>query len=279
MSHAGRGSHYPTRYQIGATCNIEGIECALAPHCCVPGACLACPECIVTEQLVEVAEQVYHAGDVYCDLKEINAQTLMSDLVNHRVADPTSLSTGGLSSVLVRHAGAYLDTLECQASATDLKSFRDIAYGFAGLSDFPNAFAGIDIDSARIIPKRDSGVLNLPKDGYDAITLGSLIIVQDWIYDAVQSVIFQWPQTIVTWNGTNMAAVFTLTHELTHVRQYRELGRERFINEYLPDAVLNGYGGVQFENEAYSVSDAYSNPNSSWAHAAASRINNAGGVS
>jgi hypothetical protein len=241
----------PPVVSLEPNCDL-GLFCALTPHCCIPGACLAFPECVVTKEVVKAAGYVAHAGDVYCGLQDISPEQLVSDLVDDRIPDPTTIATGGVNSVLYTVAGAYVDTLECKASA--LGSFKNIAKTIMTLPGFPGSFADIDLDNVRILPKRESGVLNLPKDGYDAITLGSLVILQDELYDALVGTDWFWPAVVLEWTDVMDRSMFTMIHELVHVRQYRELGREQFMNVYLRDAVLNGYANADFEEEAYSVS-------------------------
>jgi hypothetical protein len=235
------------------TCNVSGFECIFLPECCVPAACLALPECFTTEQVVQAASYIAHAGDLYCGTQDISPEQLVSDLANDRIPDVTSLSTGGLNSVLYESAGAYIDTLECQAS--ELGGFKSVATVLMTQPDFPQKFTQVDIDNARILPQRQSGVLNLPKDGYDAITLGTLVFLRDELYDSLMNDEWGWPEVVLDpISSVKDEAMYTMIHELVHVRQYRELGRETFLNQYLPDAILNGYAQADFEEEAYSVS-------------------------
>ena len=125
----------PPVLRLEPMCNLSGFECLIAPHCCVPGACLAFPECVATEQIVEVAEQVFHAGDLYCGVQELGPEQLMSDLVSRRIPDPVTLSTGGANSILYKHAGAYIDELECKG--IDLGRFKDIVRGMMSEPGFP----------------------------------------------------------------------------------------------------------------------------------------------
>jgi hypothetical protein len=235
------------------TCDVSGFECIFLPECCIPAACLGLPECVTTQQIVQAASYVAHAGDLYCGTQDITPENLVTDIENNRIPDLTSLSTGGTNSVLYAAAGAYIDTLECQASA--LGGFKSVATVLMMQPDFPQKFTQVDIDNVRILPQRQSGVLNLPKDGYDAITLGTLVFLRDELYDAIMNAEWSWPDVVLDpINSVNDTAMYTMIHELVHVRQYRELGRETFLNQYLPDALLNGYANADFEQEAYSVS-------------------------
>lgn len=235
-------------------CNVNGIECVFLPHCCVPGACLGFPECVTTKQVVEAAKVIAHAGETYCGVQEITPEHFVTDVVNDRFPDQTTLSTGGANSLLYTVAGSYIDYLECSAQPLS-GNVRDTVGRVMGLSSFPNLFTQADVDRARILPHRDSGVLGLPKDGYDAITLDSLVILQDNLYDALASGDVSYDR-VARGEATpdESRAFYVIVHELVHVRQYRELGRETFANQYLRDALVNGYADVSFEQEAYSVS-------------------------
>jgi hypothetical protein len=243
----------PPVVTLDPTCGISGIECLALPHCCVPGVCLGFPECVVTKEVIKAAGYVAHAGDVYCGVQDIEPDQLISDLVNDRIPDPTTLASGGTNSVLYTIAGAYVDGLECSAKRLP-DSFGGLAQVVMSWPGFDGKYADIDID-VDILPHRDSGVLDLPREGYDAITLGTLIFVQDDIYDTLFNVRWSYGELIGRHPvPMNDRAFFTIIHELVHARQYRELGREEFLNHYLRDALVNGYASVEFEEEAYSVS-------------------------
>lgn len=242
------------------SCDVGTVGCFVLPHCCVPGSCLAFPECVVEEQVVKAAGYVAHAGEVYCGVQNLNGEKLFADIANKRIQDKdlVTLSTGGANSFLYKHVGAYLDSLECNARPLP-PTLAGIARILMTMPGFDNFYTQADVENVRVIPHRESGLLDLPKDGYSAITLGTLVIMQDDLYDRLFAPPgypdgWSWPYLVAVPAFDNDHTFFTLIHELVHVRQYRELGRETFINQYLPDAVLNGYGSDDFESEAYSVS-------------------------
>jgi hypothetical protein len=178
----------------------------------------------------------------------------VDDLKNNRFPDLVTLSTGGVNSVLYTVAGSYIDGLECKAQPLS-DTVKAAAHAVMALEGFPGLFGDSELDRAHILPQRASGVLGLPKEGYGAITLDSLILLQDYQYDALASGDISFDR-VVQGRATSaeVDAFYTIMHELVHVRQYRELGREQFLNTYLPDAVVNGYAGVGLEDEAYSMS-------------------------
>lgn len=261
----------PPVIRFEPTCNIEGAECLILPHCCVPGACLGFPECVITEEIIERAEQVIHAGDTYCSVEEVTGHSLLVDFVNKRIADPTELLSGGVNSVVFRSVGAELDEIECR-DASGLGNFKEIVRGFMAEMGYPGDITDADIDYASIVSKRDSG-LPVPLDDYDAITLGSLIVLQDAEYDVFNNAAWNWTGTIKTWGDREMYVLLLVMHELVHVRQYREAGREKFLNNYLVELLLHGYAEAGFEAEAYKFSDQRGASGSmSWVYQAAVSI-------
>lgn len=71
----------------------------------------------------------------------------------------------------------------------------------------------------------------------------------------------------------SMGELLTMMHELVHVRQYRELGRENFLNSYLYEVLAQGYADAAFEAEAYDFSDARGAGGSmSWVYQAATQV-------
>lgn len=244
----------PPVVTLEPTCDISGAECLLLPHCCVPGVCLAAPECVVTKEVIKAAGYVAHAGDVYCGPQEISADHLVSDIVNQRIPDLTTLSTGGINSALYQQVGPYIDQLEC--GARGLGGFKSIAATLRAEEGFPGAYEAIDYDNARIMARRDVPVLNLPPDDKCGMTIDSVIFLKDELYDAmVNKADWSWLDlALEAPDPTADEAMFCVLHELVHVRQYRELGRDRFFNEYFVDIVQKGYEDADFEAEAYEFS-------------------------
>jgi hypothetical protein len=242
-------------------CDIDGLECLALPHCCVPGACLAFPECVVTEQVVSAAEYVVHAGDVYCGLQEVSAEHLLDDLKNDRITDLAQITTGGLNSTLYTVAGSYIDALSCGAQELPA-AFADVVRSVMTLPGFPSAFTEADVSRVRVISADGAFASVFLPDDKNAITLDGLVIIRGEIFDRLAVWAYDWSTAGAgSLTAEEMKPLFLMLHELTHVRQYRELGREAFVNNYLVSVIQNGYADASFEEEAYSVSDG----NSSWA--------------
>jgi len=49
------------------------------------------------------------------------------------------------------------------------------------------------------------------------------------------------------------AAIELLMHELIHVRQWETLDQDSFLNNYLIECMLVGYGSDSFESEAFEL--------------------------
>lgn len=229
-------------------CKVSGWwRCLAAPHCCTPGVCLLSPECVGMRQVEQVAGYVVHAGDLYCGVQELAPEQLLADFIADRFPDPGVLTLGG---PLVSVASAYVDGLECRAAELS-PALVDALNVVMAAPGFNEAFTSLDVSQARIIAHRDSGALDLPRGGWGATTVGSLIFLPDDLYDALYS----WTADTRCLSESERVELSTIAHELTHVRQYRELGRERFLNEYLVEALKDGYSSIGFEEEAYALED------------------------
>lgn len=219
-----------------------------APECCIPGSCLVFPHCLILEQ----AGYVIHAGDLSCSLESISSTDVFRDL-SDQLIDPGSLVTGGTSSYLYLVGGAQIDKLECAGSELE----PELAAVLSELIDLPamdQAFEAIDIDRVTIVERSVTGGSIFLRPNFSAITLGTLVILQDGLNATLAGWSVDWHD--VVWGNTDsvhLQALRTMTHELVHVRQYREVGREAFLNEYLADALVSGYAEIGYEEEAYQL--------------------------
>jgi hypothetical protein len=228
-------------------CNVSGARCFLRPHCCLPVLCLAAPDCVITKRVEEVAGYIVHAGDLYCGLQELSPEQLLSDLVADRFPAPDLVNHAGPLTDVAR---AYLDRLECSATplSPPLIAALRAVMGSAG---FDGAFAELDVRQARLVPRRDSGVIKLPGNDWDGITIGDLIFLPNATFDALMA----WQADPNCLTAAEQEPLSVLVHELVHVRQYRELGRDGFLNAYLIDVLQHTYQSAEFELEAYAVGD------------------------
>ena len=49
--------------------------------------------------------------------------------------------------------------------------------------------------------------------------------------------------------------MFVMIHELVHVRQYRMMGREQFVNRYLAEALVHSYPDISAEQQAFGFQE------------------------
>jgi hypothetical protein len=238
----------PPVVSTSTSCYVKGwLACGLRPHCCMPVACLTFPDCVLTKRVEEVAGYIVHAGDLYCGLQELSPDQLLSDLVANRFPAPDLVNQAGPLTDVAR---AYLDRLECGATPISPALF-DVLRTVMNTPGFNGAFAELDIRDARLVPHRDSGVLDLPRDGWGGTTIGDLIFLPDALFDALMA----WQADPTCLTPSEQLNLSTLVHELVHVRQYRELGRDGFLNAYLIDVLQHGYASAEAEQEAYGVED------------------------
>jgi hypothetical protein len=233
------------------------------PECCLPGSCLAFPECTI----ITAAGYIKSAGDLYCNTQDINRATFISDVRNslYRANGSVTLASGGTSSPLFMIGGYYVDVLECAASTLST-NLQDVVKQIATLPNAPSdIYQSVDVSGVRILNRSYSGASEFLRDGYAGITLGTLVILSDDRFNLLKNWSYTWSD--LAWGRVPdqaKAALYVLVHELVHVRQYREAGgREAFLNTYLEQALLYGYSSAPFEERAYAIGD--------WAQSAAQR--------
>ena len=235
-------------------CDIDTWELAFLPWCAAPGACFVDPTCITFQQTKEIAETIYYAGDLYCDFREVDPEEMIEKLGNGLYTDTVKLTTGGTSSILFNVAEAHIDTLSCSADYLS-SNLKDVIDHIAVESPWPRDeyFYNVDLDRATIIDRSAPLADIYLREGYGAITLDSLIIFRDTAYLALSSWSHTWDE--VKFGQLTVAeeqAMISLIHELVHVRQYRQMGEEQFINSYLTEALQNDYPSISMEQQAYS---------------------------
>jgi hypothetical protein len=176
-------------------------------------------------------------------------------------ADVGAEVAGGFSGAIGFVGAAYVDELDDEAIGLP-PAFADIIREFMRLEDFPGAFTEGDLQSARILPASHPGAAQFVTEGHSGVTLDTLIIVKDARYDRIMDWDRGWAEVL----GGEMSraqrkALFLILHELVHVRQFREMGRQAFLDEYLTSVVRDGDHGARLEQEAYQMAPR----NGSWA--------------
>ena len=175
------------------------------------------------------------------------------DTIGDGLVDVGAEVAGGFTGAIGFVGAAYVDQLEDDAVGLP-PAFADIIREFMNLEDFPGAFTEEDLQRARILPTSHPGAAQFVTDGHSGVTLDALIIVKDARYDRIMGWDRSWDEVL----GGEMScaqrkALFLILHELVHVRQFREMGRQEFLDEYLPSVVRDGDHGARLEQEAYRM--------------------------
>lgn len=248
-------------HEVDECLSFDFWDCALGaasghPDCCIPGSCLLDPFCYVSHTVTDVAEQVYHKGDIYCDFR--SPEEYLERILNGSISSVeewgTFIATGGLSG-LIDFDITVLTNAGHQAPANVRNLIRALTAPV-----YDGGATGINydqMDSVKIVSSDfPTGGFYLPGDRL-AITLGPVIVMKAPFYKALfadsnSGVTYQDFLTNPSVCAKFIAAVDILIHELVHVRQYNELGRVNFQTQYLGSALANGYGGIGFEREAFT---------------------------
>lgn len=222
------------------------------PHCHLPGACHADPLCKTFEVVEQIGSHIVHSGELYCELREIDPEEMIDKLAADLYTDTAKLTTGGLTSTLYQISAAHIDTLECDANKLN-STLNNILLAIVSSSErsVDNFFGGIDIDTVRIISRNNATAGLYLREGFLAITLDSVVVFQPELFEVIDN--WNIPWTNVAFGGLSEAehdGLLTMVHELIHVRQYRKVGREQFINLYLANAITTEYENLTTEREA-----------------------------
>ena len=246
----------PPVFREERRCLFSGFECLFAPHCCVPGACLVSPSCYATARVIETAGYLLHAGDLYCDFREVDPEEMISKLTEGLYPDTADLVTGGTSSLFYQVASAHIDTMECSADGLN-NSLKDVIWELMRNSPFAerDSFFRVDLDRVSIINRSfPRAALYLPTKL--AITLDSLVILQDKMHALLATWNKSWDAVkFGQLSSDEVDALVLMIHELVHVRQYRNMTRERFITTYLVEFLKHGYEDHPLEREADKVEE------------------------
>jgi hypothetical protein len=230
--------------------------CAINPLCCTPQVCKVTPACGIARVITDTIAQ---AGNVHC-FEGISAGDLWQRWKDRQIAFVADGLTGGVAEVLLPLIKAGINSIALGAPHLPkhlqelLKDIITPVYDHGNMG-----FGHDDIRDIKII--REDRTFNtdlwLP-DGKDAITLGSVIIVNDADYRRLMAPANNYTLTeLLMGHGTleYANAVGLMIHELVHVKQYRVLGTDTFILNYLmknAPLVTSGYGHDAYEREAYN---------------------------
>jgi hypothetical protein len=229
-------------------------QCLSQPECCVTkSACLAQPQCIVS-RLVEVAAAHWDDNIKWtCKFKNFKEEVMIAVLQN-----------SGLPQFLLPTLSQYLDF--CKLRAEPLPDgvkaiIRDLVQPF--IDDQTAKFGLVDVDQVIV---RKSGwdadiftfKMNEANSTKMAMTLENMVIFNENYNIKVDALLGDMAQPIPTpeefrncqGDTTYHQAIGDLLHELVHVRQYRELGSDRFVEEFLAEVMGLGDAPNTLESEA-----------------------------
>ncbi len=209
----------------------------IPPHCHIPSACHIFGECKVFENVREIGSTLFKAGDLYCDTRELAPEEIITGISKQAYADLNHLTTGGTSSILFEITSSHIDAMKCSGEQLnrDLKQWVDCV---SSKTDLPKNqyFHSIDVDRVRILPKRHSTANIYLTSGNAAITLDDVVIFKNPSFDILSN----WSKKLGEYlTVPEVDALALLIHELVHVRQYRNLGAETFINSLLPEFIMS----------------------------------------
>lgn len=225
--------------------------CSALPGCCLPGMCLVDPICFTARQIQTAAGYWKYRGDTYCSMQDVTPRELLNKILMDQVVNAADLLTGGLYDQVRNLAEGDMDVIYARAHAIP-SAWKDYLTAFIApyYDNGANGYAYGDLDNARIISNRDGTAQWYLKDGMDGITLGNVVILSGDTYDTIMNQ----PISSSQHTQAQWSALATIAHEMVHVKQYRTLGRTRFLNEYIMQNLMHGFAYCQdsFEREAYT---------------------------
>lgn len=175
------------------------------------------------------------------------------DDFNEGLIDIGAGVAGGVTGAIGFIGAAYVD--ELAEDAIELPpAFADIIREFMRLEDFPGAFTEEDLLRVRILPASHPGAEQFVTEGHSGVSLDALVIAEDQRYDAIMNWSLSWSEVLDgEMSSAERRGLFLMLHELVRVRQFREMGRQAFLDEYLPSVLRDGDHGARLEREAYGI--------------------------
>lgn len=246
----------PPVFGTAQSCRQDAY-CLLNPMCCTP-MCIGFPDCVFWKQVEVVAGYIAQPGNVACFATD--PQRLWDLWSSGAVSIGFDSLTPGLGDGLIQIASANIDVME--AAATPLPAHvKQLAKDIIS-PIYDNGVTGyeyINVDDVKIINRSHDAMTSawLPED-MNAITLGKVIIMNDLLANKLldaNSNVMVLEELKEGAGESNFAwAMNVLLHELVHAKQYRNLGRDVFLKNYVMRWVFTGfeYGSDDFEQEAFS---------------------------
>lgn len=234
--------------QYSVFCDLPWYAEVFMPHCKLPMACQVDPVCKSFEVTKKIGEVVLNPGQIYCDFRSIPPEKIILGIRDQIYTDTVKLTTGGTSSILFDIANRHIDILSCNGSQLNekLKGWINCITAKSTVSQ-NEYFYPIDVNRAISVSKTNPTASLYLRSEFNAITLDDVVIIEDPIFQIIKN----WNKNVGDiLTETEKNALKLIIHELVHVRQYREMGKETFINLYLTEAVAKDYATISKELEA-----------------------------
>jgi len=234
-------------------CDIPWWARIGAPHCNIPGACHVDPVCKAFESTRELEALVFNAGDLYCEFREIDPEEMIEKIGFQLYSDAVTLTTGGTSSILYDVGNRHLDTMSCAGTGLNSRVKDHLRCVSQRLGLTPEqSWSEVDTNRVTVVSVTNPTADLYLRDGFAAITLNDLVIMRDPQFQTLRS----WSKNVGdSLTPAEINALVLMIHELVHVRQYRNFGKETFINRYLTEALANGYVNISTEQEANRIEE------------------------
>lgn len=249
----------PASVQQIKDCHWSKAECIghsilgdpLAPICCTD-ACFANPKCWVWKKVTKPAK-LLAAGDNYCDP---DPKDFMELWLRREIANLADLLLGGLPSHLVDILEKSINAMKGRADHLPLHTQKLIKEMIVSVYDSGRTgFSYSDLANVKILSDSDPEADRWLRE--NAMTLGTLVLIKDEYYRQIMDEHNDFSFGDVqgrrgSWKY--LEALEIVVHELVHVKQYRELGLDEFLSNYVGEVMVYDYGNASFEQEAYDFS-------------------------
>ena len=245
----------PAVFEEVLSCDVSGLACLGAPHCCLPGGCFTDPACYSISKTQKVAAYWKYKDEIYCDGSKINPEELVDRWLKGEIAAIANIAAGMLPDLAMEFLYILIEELASegkhlpQSVQSVMEEMIEPVY-----DQGKTGYAHIDIKNIKVLKKSHNYWTDLfVKKG--GITLGPVVILKDKHYDELFNV-NNAKYTLDDLQNSNALesyseAVLLMMHELVHVKQQRELGLKTFVTNYLVHHIWEKYGFDEFEQEAY----------------------------
>jgi hypothetical protein len=251
----------PPQFEEIRECTRDWKRIFIMPHCALP-SCIVHPECVVTQTVLRTAEVLVRAGEVHCHVQDLSPEALFEKWRRGKIANAVEVLLNAVP-IYPEFRLLYLDYIEQLATSGQSLPLpvRQILHAIAarGPEVGLESFTPHDVDNIKIISftaPEAAPVAALVPAWSGAITLGPVVVIQEEDFQALVGATgneVTLPHLLaVGLPAPLVQAIDLMVHELIHVRQYRELGLETFVKNYLPETLAVGYGSDSFEREAYT---------------------------